>query len=79
MDWDVEIDAIGLRCPLPVLRLRKGLLRMQPGKIVRLLASDPMAELDIPHFCTESGHAFLGTEPANGGTAYLVRRGAGKP
>ncbi|MFW5655285.1 MAG: sulfurtransferase TusA family protein [Roseicyclus sp.] len=75
MDWDIEIDAVGLKCPLPVLRLRKRLQDLGPGRVVRLLASDPMAEIDVPHFCAEAGHAFLGREEVPGATAYLLRKG----
>ncbi|MEM9011477.1 MAG: sulfurtransferase TusA family protein [Pseudomonadota bacterium] len=76
MDWDLEIDALGLLCPLPVLRLRK---RMQPlarGAVVRLLADDPAATVDVPHFCAEQGHALIRAEDvAAGARAYLVRKG----
>ena len=75
MDHDVEIDAIGMKCPLPVLRLQKRLRAMEQGEVARLCASDPMAEIDVPHFCAEAGHQYLGTEAAEGGTAYLVRKG----
>lgn len=72
---DLEIDATGLLCPLPVLRLRKRLTDVPAGAIVRLLATDPVAEIDVPHFCSEQGHAFLGAEPCDAATAYLVRKG----
>jgi tRNA 2-thiouridine synthesizing protein A len=75
MDWDVEIDAVGLKCPLPVLRLRKRLQDLGAGAVVRLLASDPMAAIDVPHFCAEAGHVFLGEEEVPGATAYLLRKG----
>ncbi|MGP1356221.1 sulfurtransferase TusA family protein [Roseicyclus sp.] len=75
MDRDHEIDATGLKCPLPVLRLRKRLEGVAPGAVVRLLASDPMAAIDVPHFCAEAGHTYLGTEDVPGGAAYLVRKG----
>jgi tRNA 2-thiouridine synthesizing protein A len=75
MDWDVEIDAVGLKCPLPVLRLRKRLQDLGAGAVVRLLASDPMAAIDVPHFCAEAGHVFLGEEDVPGATAYLLRKG----
>ncbi|MES2667115.1 MAG: sulfurtransferase TusA family protein [Pseudomonadota bacterium] len=75
MDWDVEIDAAGLLCPLPVLRARKRLLAMQPGQVLRLMATDPAAVVDVPHFCAQAGHAFLGMADAAGGQAYLIRRG----
>ena len=78
MQWDVEIDCAGLLCPLPVLRARKRLIGMAPGLVLRILATDAMAAIDFPHFCTESGHEFLGAGPAVGATAYLIRRGANR-
>ena len=51
MNWDQEIDALGLLCPLPVLKARKRLKEMQPGQVLRLLADDPAAVVDVPHFC----------------------------
>ena len=76
MEWDIEIDALGLKCPLPVLRLRKRLEAVGPGAVARLLASDPMAAIDVPHFCAEAGHVFLGEEELARGVAYLVRKGS---
>lgn len=48
------VDARGHRCPVPALRLQKALGGLAPGRIVRLLADDPMARIDIPHFA--AGH-----------------------
>lgn len=53
------IDARGLLCPLPVLRLRKVLLDLPAGAQVRLLATDAMAAIDVPHFCAEAGHRLV--------------------
>lgn len=75
MNWDAEVDCLGMLCPLPVLRARKQLLRMAAGQILRVLASDRMAAVDLPHFCTEAGHDYLGASDVNGGSAYLIRRG----
>lgn len=75
MDWDEEIDAAGLLCPLPVLRARKRLLAMRPGAVLRLVATDPAAIVDVPHFCAESGHEFLGATEDGPARAYLIRRG----
>ncbi len=77
MDWDVEVDCTGMLCPLPVLRARKRLAGMMPGQVLRLLASDRMAAIDLPHFCGESGHEFLGEIALDGASAYLIRRGLG--
>ena len=75
MHWDVELDCLGLLCPLPVLRARKRLIAMAAGQVLRVLASDKMAEIDLPHFCVEAGHHYLGGSEIEGGSAYLIRRG----
>ena len=68
---DLDIDALGLLCPLPVLRLRKRIGPLPAGALIRLQADDPAAHVDVPHFCTEAGHDFLGAE----GTDFWVRKG----
>jgi len=68
------IDARGHRCPVPTLRLRKALDGVAPGAVVRLLADDPMARIDIPHFAAEAGHEVLETAEADGGITFRVRR-----
>ena len=59
---EVTIDALGLLCPLPVLKLRKVLRNSPDGIIVKLIADDPVAHVDLAHFCSESGNIFLGEE-----------------
>lgn len=65
-EWtaDIHIDCAGLLCPLPVLRARKRLLAMAPGQVLCLSATDGMAAIDLPHFCAEAGHAYLGAVEA---------------
>ena len=71
-----RIDARGLLCPLPVLRLRKHLLAQPPGGRVTRIATDRAALIDVPHFCAESGHILIETrEPAPGETEFTVERG----
>lgn len=72
--WDEELDARGLICPLPVLKARKRLKAMAPGRVLRLLASDPAAVVDVPHFCAESGHVLVATAEEAGAQVYLIRR-----
>ncbi|WP_172329350.1 sulfurtransferase TusA family protein [Mangrovicoccus sp. HB161399] len=76
---DLTIDAIGLRCPLPVLRARKRLEALAPGQVLCLLADDPMAAIDLPHFCHEAGHVFLSAEETPDGLRLLLRKGAPGP
>ena len=76
-DTETEIDARGLLCPLPVLRLRKRLLTLPAGGRVRLIATDPAAVIDVPHFCQQGGHMLIASETLpDGATAWLVGRGA---
>ncbi|MEQ1900394.1 MAG: sulfurtransferase TusA family protein [Devosia sp.] len=51
------LDARGLRCPLPVLKTEKRLAELRPGMSLIVLATDPIAKIDIPLFCTQNGHA----------------------
>lgn len=79
MLFDAEIDASGLLCPLPVLRARKRLLAMQPGAVLKVLATDPVAVVDMPHFCAAAGHEFLEALPEGAATAFYIRRGDRQP
>lgn len=75
MTPDLEIDATGLLCPLPVLRARKALAALPPGALLRLVADDPAARIDLPHFCAEAGHALVAEDDlGDGRRAYLLRR-----
>jgi tRNA 2-thiouridine synthesizing protein A len=53
---DEVLDARGLKCPLPVLKLEKRLAAMPPGATLAILATDPVARIDIPLYCTQQGH-----------------------
>lgn len=50
------IDARGLKCPLPVLKMEKRLVALPPGATLTVLATDPMAKIDIPLHCRQNGH-----------------------
>ena len=69
------IDALGLKCPLPVLRAAKALRAMDAGAVLTLLADDPVAVIDIPHFCHEAGHELLSQSNADGVQTYVIQRG----
>lgn len=69
------LDASGLLCPLPVLKARKRLKAMAPGAVLRLVATDPAAVIDVPHFCTQSGHVLLAVEEPEGSPrVFVIRR-----
>ncbi|MGO4916833.1 sulfurtransferase TusA family protein [Pseudogemmobacter sp. W21_MBD1_M6] len=75
MEWDHDLDALGLLCPLPVLKARKRLLAMTSGQVLRVQADDPAAIIDVPHFCVESGHTLVSHSEADGTQIYLIRKG----
>lgn len=69
------LDATGLLCPLPVLKARKRLERLTPGETLHLYADDPAAVVDVPHFCTEAGHALVETSQEGAAHLYVIRKG----
>ncbi|SER51277.1 tRNA 2-thiouridine synthesizing protein A [Tranquillimonas rosea] len=75
MDYDADLDALGLLCPLPVLKARKRLQALSAGQVLRVQADDPAAVVDIPHFCNEAGHELLATETLDGAQHYFLRKG----
>ncbi len=70
-DAEEEMDLSGLLCPLPVLKAKKRLESMAPRGILKVIATDPMAAMDMAHFCNEQGHALLSQE--NTGIAFVFR------
>jgi tRNA 2-thiouridine synthesizing protein A len=71
---DADLDARGLLCPLPVLKARKRLAALASGQVLRMLATDPAAVIDVPHFCAEAGHDLLGAVSEGEAVAYFIRR-----
>ena len=73
-----ELDTCGLLCPLPVLKARKRLQAMVPGENLRILADDPAARIDFPHFCAEQKHELLSLVDREDGVICIeIRKGAG--
>ncbi len=68
------LDALGLLCPLPVLKARKRLKSMPAGAVLRVLADDPAAIIDVPHYCAESGHRLLSQEDSDGHQVYFIQK-----
>lgn len=69
------VDTRGMACPLPVLKARKALLGMAPGSRLRVVATDPMAAIDIPHFCAEAGHVLVSQAKSEGELVFVIERG----
>ncbi|NEA51352.1 cysteine desulfurase/sulfurtransferase TusA family protein, partial [Streptomyces sp. SID10815] len=71
---ELVLDALGKRCPIPVIELAKVIGDVPVGGTVRVLADDAAARLDIPAWCQMRGQEYVGEEPADEGAAYVVRR-----
>ena len=63
----MPIDATGLSCPLPVLRLQKALRNLEDGGRLTLHATDQIAVIDVPHFCSQNGHELVSTQTQKAG------------
>ncbi|MFY0597169.1 MAG: sulfurtransferase TusA family protein [Cognatishimia sp.] len=70
-----EIDAIGLLCPLPVLRLRKRMMPLSTGDQIILIADDPASIVDVPHFCNQQGHQLIDSREDGGAIYFTVQKG----
>ncbi len=75
MTPDDTLDATGLPCPLPVLKARKRLKGMAAGSRLCVLADDPAAVIDIPHYCAEAGHTLEVSETAASPMRFVIRKG----
>ena len=71
---EIIVDARGHRCPVPTLRLRRALDKAPPGTSVRLLADDPMAQIDVPHFAAQIGATVLEVTHSGAVLSFLIRR-----
>ena len=58
-EFNFEIDASGLNCPLPLLRLKKALMEMTSGDVVKVIATDPAAHLDFGVYTDQAGHKII--------------------
>lgn len=67
------VDARGQKCPLPVLRVEKAAAGLKPGDTLTLLATDPMARIDVPHFCAKAALQIEISETADGFSFSITR------
>lgn len=75
---DAELDVRGFQCPLPVLKARKRLEGLEAGGTLKVLATDPAAAIDFPHFCAEAGHELVEAGADGAVLTFLIRKSAAK-
>jgi tRNA 2-thiouridine synthesizing protein A len=69
------LDLSGLKCPLPALMARRALARLPQGDILTVVATDPLAVVDIPHMCGKEGHHLEDMMREEGRSIFRIRRG----
>jgi tRNA 2-thiouridine synthesizing protein A len=72
---DKHLDALGLRCPEPVMMIRLEVRKMQPGQTLTIVADDPASTRDVPSFCRFMQHTLLASDTAAIPFTYLIRKG----
>ena len=72
---DRELDALGLRCPEPVMMVRLHIRKMQTGETLLIVADDPATTRDIPSFCRFMDHTLVASDTDNRPFRYLIKKG----
>ena len=70
---DEVLDTKGLSCPLPVLRAKKAIRALPPGKVLQILATDPGAVQDFAAFCKATGHELLSSTASDGVYTFVIK------
>ena len=73
-EFDHELDACGLNCPLPVLRTKKTLDKMASGEVLRVIATDPGSVEDIAALARQTGHEMLESGQENDKYVFLLKK-----
>jgi tRNA 2-thiouridine synthesizing protein A len=73
-EFDAELDARQLACPLPILRAKKSLSQMSSGQLLRIVATDKGAPNDFDEFCRKTGNTLLSSTEQDGEFVFLILR-----
>ncbi|MCE8035618.1 MAG: sulfurtransferase TusA [Halomonas sp.] len=71
----VELDTTGLYCPEPIMLMHNKVRDMQPGEILKVIATDPATTRDVPKFCSFLGHELISQQESDGQYLYFIRLG----
>ncbi len=73
--FDLELDARGLNCPLPILRAKKSIQGLSSGQVLRIVATDPGSVKDFEAFCKQTGNELLDSTQQGGEYLFDIRKG----
>jgi tRNA 2-thiouridine synthesizing protein A len=68
------LDARGLNCPLPILRTRKAIAKIEAGEVLEVTSSDPGSVKDISSFCSQTGHELITSDEDSGDFIFTIRK-----
>ncbi len=74
MNFDKELDARGLNCPLPILRTKKSLAELGSGQVLKVMATDPGSVKDMQAFAKQTGNELLSTAEAGGEFMFFLKK-----
>ncbi|GBE07716.1 sulfurtransferase TusA [bacterium BMS3Bbin11] len=74
-DFDQELDARGLNCPLPILRAKKAINGLESGQVLRILATDPGSVKDFEAFAKQTGNELMESVENGGEFTFLMKKG----
>lgn len=73
-DYDSELDASGLNCPLPILRAKKALAALEANQTLRIIATDPGSVKDFEAFCKQTGNELLSSGEEGGKFVFMIKK-----
>lgn len=74
MEADEKLDACGLACPLPLLKAKQALNRMESGRVLEVVCTDQGSVRDFKVFCEQSGHTLLESSEQGGTYRYWLKK-----
>ena len=74
MDFDKDLDARGLNCPLPILKTKKALGDMSGGQVLRVTSTDAGSVKDMEAFAKQTGNELLGSSQEGGGFVFFIKK-----
>ncbi len=73
-DFNLELDARGLNCPLPILRAKKSINELESGQILKIVSTDPGSIKDFDSFCKQTGNELLSTADTGSEFTFLIKK-----
>lgn len=73
-EFNLELDARGLNCPLPILRAKKSIKSLEPGQVLKIISTDPGSLKDFDAFCKQTGDELLSSEDNGSEFTFLIKK-----